>query len=457
MNVPIMAMAAAVGAAYMAWVFRQMKRPFWWGLGLGALAGTLGSLLFMTPLDFCTFEPERKPMDNALGVLLVLAGVAIVSYPTGWLARYFLARGEDRKALRGEQVKGAFNAPFFVPLLLLAPTLVILALFLYYPALDLFRLSTLLTRLGTPRTAFRCVDNFSRLLDPNFTIVTLGLLIAALVILAVMWFLRRRGDVFRNDVYRTLSSVLPIVLLFLLLSATLDLFEAGYRSVVFSTFYIAGWTVSLGLVIGLAVAYLAFQPVKGASIYRTLLIWPYAVSPAIAGIIFFVMFDPVGGIINHVLGQLGLGQPQWLKDPWLARWTIIIASVWKTLGYNILFYIAGLQNIANDLLEAAAIDGANAWQRFYHVVLPGLSPITFFLVITNITYAFFELFGTVDFLTKGGPAGSTSIMIYEIYTRGIIEFDIGRAAAQSIILFIMVIGVTIFQFRTSGRSVSYGA
>ncbi len=213
----------------------------------------------------------------------------------------------------------------------------------------------------------------------------------------------------------------------------------------------------LGLVFGLAIAYLAFQPVKGAFFYRTLLIWPYAISPAIAGIIFFVMFDPVSGVINHIIELMGGEGLDWLRDRWLARAAIIITSVWKTLGYNILFYIAGLQTVPRDLLEAAEIDGANAWQRFRNIVIPALSPITFFLIVTNLTYAFFNIFGTIDFLTKGGPVGATSVSIYEIVELGIRQKDLGRAAAQSIVLFIMVIGVTVFQFRTSGRRVTYGA
>lgn len=176
-----------------------------------------------------------------------------------------------------------------------------------------------------------------------------------------------------------------------------------------------------------------------------------------AGVIFFVIFNQQVGILNHSLKLIGLQEPAWITDAWLAKWTIIIASVWKTLGYNILFYLAGLQNVSKEMIEAAAIDGANAWQRFRSVVLPSLSPITFFLIITNITFAFFETFGTIDFLTRGGPAGASTTMIYEIYETGIIEGDLGRASAQSIVLFVMVIGVTIYQFRTTGRRVSYGA
>jgi sn-glycerol 3-phosphate transport system permease protein len=150
-------------------------------------------------------------------------------------------------------------------------------------------------------------------------------------------------------------------------------------------------------------------------------------------------------------------QIPWLNNPNAAPWAVIIASVWKSMGFNIIFYIAGLQNVPKDLIEAASIDGANALRRFRYVVIPLLSPITFFLVITNMTYAFFETFGTIDALTQGGPLNSTTTMMYRIYEVGIQNNDLGKGAAQSIILFVMVIALTVFQFRTTARNVTYGA
>ena len=169
------------------------------------------------------------------------------------------------------------------------------------------------------------------------------------------------------------------------------------------------------------------------------------------------MFDPVSGVINHGIELLGGQGADWIRDPWLARFAVIVTSVWKTLGYNILFYIAGLQTVPRDLIEAASIDGANAWQRFRNITIPMLSPITFFLIVTNITYSFFSIFGTIEYLTRGGPVGATSVSIYEIFDIGIRSKDLGAAAAQSIILFILVIGVTVFQFKTKGSRVTYGA
>ena len=392
----LLAIPAAIGALYMARFFTRMDRAPSLGVLTGAIAGALGPLIFMLPLNFCTFDLERTSLDVAIGLVLVAAGTLLTVGLTRWGLEMIFTGGRKVEEIGERHAMGMFKG-WLPPVLLLAPTILILVLFLYYPAIDTFRLSTLLARLGTPRTIPVCVDNFTRLFDQD------------------------------------------------------------YYNVIFNTLFIAGGIVIIGLVASLAIAYLAFQPVKGAPIYRTLLIWPYAVSPAVAGIIFLVMFDPVAGVINHVIELLGGQGLEWIKDPWLARFTIIAASVWKTLGYNILFYLAGLQNVPHDLVEAAAIDGANAWRRFRNVILPSVSPITFFLIITNMTYAFFDIFGTIDFLTKGGPAGATKVMIYEIYQRGIQQHDLGKAAAQSIVLFMLVIGLTVFQFRTSGRQVTYGA
>lgn len=394
------------GAIFMSRLFHRMAHPWLLGGLVGAGVGVLGGGLFMAPLGFCTFEADRGQVDHIFGVILIFLGAFLVMWVAQWLARYGLARDKQLRAriMGAQTTQGIFRTSVAVPALLLAPTLVILLLFLYYPSLDTFSLSTQLAQLGNPRTIPVCLDNFTRLI------------------------VNRRGE-----------------------------FITDYLETIGISFFIAGGIVLIGLALALAIAYLAYQQVRGAAIYRTLLVWPYAISPAVAGIIFFVLFDPVAGLINHIIKLLGGVGPEWIKDNTLAPWTIIIASVWKTLGYNILFYIAGLQNVSKELVEAAAIDGANAWQRFRNVVLPSLSPITFFLIITNITYAFFDIFGTIDFLTRGGPAGRTSVMIYDIYETGIVEFDLGKAAARSIVLFLIVIGITYLQFRTSGRRVSYGA
>lgn len=383
---------ALIGALALVWAFRRSPRGRWIGAGVGAVAGTVGVGLFMIPLQFCMFEAERTLIDVIFGGVLI----AVVIGGLLLLGRWGVGRLISRAPLlTTEAVPGAFKQGWLA-LVFLAPTLIILALFLYYPSLDTFRLSTLLARLGARRTAFVCVDNFTALIDPDYgqtVLITLGLAAAIVII---------------------------------------------------------------GLSLALLIATMAYQPIKGARIYRTLLIWPYAISPVVAGIIFLLLFNPTGGIFNYALDRiLGVSIP-WLNNPVAAPWAVIIASVWKSMGFNILFYIAGLQNVPKDLIEAAAIDGANVIQRFRSIVIPLLSPITFFLVITNMTYAFFESFGTIDALTGGGPLGSTTTMMFRIYQVGVQNNDLGKAAAQSIVLFAMVIGLTVLQFRTTARRVNYG-
>lgn len=385
---------ALLGAFVLMLTFGRATGRLATGAVVGAGAGALGALLFMVPLQFCTFEPDRDPIDFAMGLALIGVGMALTLGIANWILGRLYAH---RPVFEVATSPGAFKGKF-LPVLFLAPTLTILLLFLYYPVIDTFGLSVLLARLGARRTAFICVDNFTSLLS-----------------------------------------------------------DAAYGQALLVTIFMSFVIVVGGLVLSLAIASMAYQPLTGARIYRTLLIWPYAISPPVAGVIFLLLFNPTGGIANYFLDTLFGFKIGWTTDPNAARWAVILASIWKSMGFNILFYIAGLQNVPNDLKEAAAIDGANAWQRFRNVTWPLLSPITFFLVVTNLTYAFFETFGTIDYLTQGGPLRSTTTLMYRIYEIGFTNNDLGKAAAQSIILFAMVIGVTIIQFRTQGRQVTYGA
>jgi sn-glycerol 3-phosphate transport system permease protein len=440
-----------LGASVLSSLARRAGRAPLLAASAGALAGVVGPLLFHLPLGFCTFAAESPPLDVAFGLVLGAVG-ALLALRIAWTL-LDPAGARQRATRRDTTTHGVFRGHPFLPWLLLAPTLVILVLFLYWPALYTLELSTQLVRLGAPFSVDRCVANFTELIGPTTPAATFAALMVTIVLFVLGTWLDRRGDP-RSQRWGSWLTTLGVgaSLVFLYL-----LWTASYQRVFVVTLIISAGTVAIGLAISIVIAYLAYQPMRGGAVYRTLLIWPYAISPPIAGLLFFVIFDPNAGIIEHWLNNLlGLTLPNYRQDPQLAQAVVILASVWKTLGYNLLFYIAGLQNVRTDLLEAAEIDGANLWQRFRHVVVPALSPITFFLVVTNLTYAFFETFGTIDYLTAGGPAGATSVAMYEIYRVAIPGRDLGRGAAQSLILFAGVIALTAWQFRSTGRRVSYG-
>lgn len=229
-----------------------------------------------------------------------------------------------------------------------------------------------------------------------------------------------------------------------------------YRRVLLNTLLLSGSVVVLSLVAGLALAVLANQRVRGARVYRLLLIWPYALSPAVAGVIFLFLFNPQAGVVNYALGEVFGVQPDWLTDPRLAFLVVVLAAVWKNVGYNVVFYLAALQNLPGEVLEAALVDGATPWQRFFRITLPLLSPMTFFLLVMNSIYAFFDTFAIIDLVTRGGPNGATNTLIYSIYRDGFEFFKTGMAAAQSVVLFLSVALLTMVQFRFGERRVHYG-
>lgn len=291
------------------------------------------------------------------------------------------------------------NAPFKKPFLafgLLLPSLVILALFLYYPTLQTAKLSYYQVGFLGLKKIFVGLENFQELLT-----------------------------------------------------------SPAYRQTCINTLIFVSASVSLSMVIGLGLALLANVKVTGWRIYRLLLIWPYALPPAVAGVILLFMFSAQTGIVNHFL-DLAIGiKPDWLATPHLAMTVLVLAAVWKSIGYNVVFYLAALQNLPGSVLEAATMDGASPWQRFWKITLPLLSPMTLFLLIMNTIAAFFDCFAFVDLLTRGGPAGSTTVMIYSIYRDGFEYFKTGYAAAQSIVLFAIVVALTIVQFRVSRNRITY--
>ena len=210
--------------------------------------------------------------------------------------------------------------------------------------------------------------------------------------------------------------------------------------------------VSMGVALWLAV--LADRLIKGSGTYRTLLIWPYAVAPAVAGVLWLFMFNTRVGLVSWYLGLLGYDWNHVLNGN-EAMGLVVIASSWGRISYNFLFFLAGLQAIPKSVIEAAAIDGARFWKRFWTIVFPLLSPTTFFLLVVNIVYAFFETFGVIHTITSGGPQQATTILVYKVFADGFVGQDLGSSAAQSVIL-LMVVGVlTIVQFKYIERRVHY--
>lgn len=365
---------------------------------LGGLAGGVGGQLLVAVLQHCTYAPDAPLNERQIGHGITILSAALPLIPL-WV---MLRQG---RSVRTPTTAGYFRSPI-LPFVLLAPTLVSLVLFLYLPSIQSVSLSLKLRRFPLPQEQFVCLRNYTSLAE---------------------------ALIYRNSFVTTLSITAAIVIL------------------------------SLSAALGIAV--LASQRIRGASIYRTFLIWPFALSPIVAGTIFLAMFrDGGSGLINAALAPLGISL-SWLRDPTLAPWVVVIASVWNILGFNILFYIAGLQNVPPDLLEAAQIDGASRLTRFLRITVPLLAPYTFFLLVTNITYSFYGVYGAVDALTQGGPplgpagslGGATNVLIYKLYEDGFAPgAPIGLASAQALILFVMVAGLTILQFRVIETRITYG-
>jgi sn-glycerol 3-phosphate transport system permease protein len=211
----------------------------------------------------------------------------------------------------------------------------------------------------------------------------------------------------------------------------------------------------LGLAVALLLAAVADHVIKGALTYKTLLIWPYAVAPAIAGVLWLFLFNPSVGIVAWWLRGAGITWNHQINGD-QAMLLVVLAAAWKQISYNFLFFLAGMQAIPRSLIEAAAIDCAGPVKRFFTIIFPLLSPTTFFLLVVNIVYAFFDTFGIIHAVTRGGPAQATNIMVYKVYSDGFIGLNLGSSAAQSVILMAIVITLTVIQFRFIERRVQYG-
>ncbi|CBJ43355.1 sn-glycerol-3-phosphate ABC transporter permease UgpA [Ralstonia solanacearum] len=210
----------------------------------------------------------------------------------------------------------------------------------------------------------------------------------------------------------------------------------------------------VGLSTSLALAYFADRALRGATFYKTLLIWPYAIAPAVAGVLWSFLFNPSLGIVSFVIRKMGVDWNYVLNGE-QAMFLVVVIAAWKQISYNFLFFLAGLQSIPKSLIEAAAIDGAGPWKRFWSIVFPLLSPTTFFLMVVNVVYAFFDTFAIIDSVTQGGPFKATETLVFKVYQDGVRGLDIGGSAAQSVILMALVIVLTIVQFRYVERKVQY--
>ena len=235
----------------------------------------------------------------------------------------------------------------------------------------------------------------------------------------------------------------------------IDLFnDPHYIASLKTTVIFSTATSFLALSLALLLAVMADRVIKGAVVYKAALLWPYAVAPAVAGVLWLFLFSPSNGILALSLKSLGYDWNHVLKGG-QAMVLVVIAASWKQIAYNFLFFLAGLQMIPKSLIEAAAIDGARPARRFWTIVFPLLSPTTFFLLVVNVVYAFFDTFGIIHAVTHGGPYKATEILVYKVYSDGFVGLDLGGSAAQSVILMIIVVTLTVIQFRYLERRVQY--
>jgi sn-glycerol 3-phosphate transport system permease protein len=245
--------------------------------------------------------------------------------------------------------------------------------------------------------------------------------------------------------------------------STMFVGDDNFRSLFADPDYLASFSVTaffsfavalLALAPALLLAVMADRVVRGAAFYKTVLLLPYAIAPAIAGVLWMFLFNPSIGVVAAALRDLGIDW-NYLLDGDQAMLLVILAAAWKQISYNFLFFLAGLQSIPASLIEASAIDGASPRRRFWTIIFPLLAPTSFFLLVVNIVYAFFDTFGVIHNVTQGGPAKATEILVYKVWYDGIVGLDLGGSAAQSVVLMAIVIGLTAIQFRFIERRVHY--
>jgi sn-glycerol 3-phosphate transport system permease protein len=230
--------------------------------------------------------------------------------------------------------------------------------------------------------------------------------------------------------------------------------DESYLNALGVTVVFSAAVMALAMGSGLLLAVTADKQIRGATLYKTLLIWPYAVAPAVAASLWLFIFHPSIGLVGRALNQAGIRWDYALNGSH-ALLLVILAASWKQVSYNFIFFLAGLQSIPRSVIEAAAVDGAGSRQRFWRVVFPLLSPTTFFLLVVNVIYAFFDTFGVIHSLTRGGPGKATETLIYKVYVDGVVNLDLGGSSAQSVVLLLVVITLTALQFRYVEQRVHY--
>ncbi|MBA9843436.1 MAG: sn-glycerol-3-phosphate ABC transporter permease UgpA [Ralstonia sp.] len=278
-------------------------------------------------------------------------------------------------------------------------------------------------------------------------------LVAPQIVVTLVFFFWPAGQALYQSLLR--QDAFGINLEFVGLENFRDLFaDPTYLGSFQTTAVFAIGVALVGLGTSLALAYFADRALRGATFYKTLLIWPYAIAPAVAGVLWSFLFNPSLGIVSFVIRKMGVDW-NFVLNGGQALTLVVIIAAWKQISYNFLFFLAGLQSIPKSLIEAAAIDGAGPWKRFWSIVFPLLSPTTFFLMVVNVVYAFFDTFAIIDSVTQGGPFKATETLVFKVYQDGVRGLDIGGSAAQSVILMGLVIVLTIVQFRYVERKVQY--
>lgn len=392
----------------------------------GAVCGSVGFHLLVGTTGYCVSESQYHDSASihVLGLTQTVNGsygIAVVGGALFGAGLLYLARAAARRlrlgaAVRAAETRGNFGSPAIVPVLLLLPTLVHILMFTYTPAAQLLRTGTLVARLGIDRTAPACLSNYSELLTGRAG--------------GADYYILSDGSLFRSD-------------------------GADFSGLVFRSLTLTVMIVTLTNVVALAISWFAFRRFRGATVYRVLLIWPFVLSPVASAIIMRAVFATPDGFIDQAFEMFGKQGPEFLLDSTLGLFAVAITASWNIIGFNILFYVAALQNVPTHLLEAAELDGASRWGQFRHVVLSSIAPIVLFLVFFNTVYSLFDTFGIIQNQTSQGPVVGTENLIYNIYDQGILAKDLGRAAAQSIVLMLIAGAVGILQFRTSDRRITY--